>query len=77
MGRLQLCRVFDETLLLPHCAGGDAVIGTSTAFVALGALFAAFLLFRRRHRAEPAGGLGDPWAAPGLGRGESTDLEGW
>ncbi len=75
-----LSRVSDETLLLPHGAGGDAVIGASIAFVVLGALFATFLLLRDRHRVAPAGVLGDPWAAPSLdeeqpapGGGEAVD----
>ncbi len=45
-----LSRVSDETLLLPHHSGGDAVIGASIAFVVAGTLVGAWLIRRDRRR---------------------------
>jgi prolipoprotein diacylglyceryltransferase len=70
-----LSRFFDEYVWLPHGNPGVAVEVASLCFVAAGALFGGWLIWRARRRGELYGAAADPWAAPPLAAPEAPSAE--
>jgi len=77
-----MSRLFDESVLLQHnSAGSRAVEIASGAFIVVGLVFTAWLLWRDRHRrrtpapAADGGRAPDPWANPEQLKADPADAD--